>query len=123
MPRRRLAWRIASAYVALIVAVVAGLGGYLALAQRSTLVEQLGDRLDAEARLIALAAAPAVAAGDSGRVDALARTVAPAIGARVTLIAADGVVLGDSEAEPGTMENHADRPEVAAVLAGGARGS
>jgi two-component system, OmpR family, phosphate regulon sensor histidine kinase PhoR len=38
---------------------------------------------------------------------------------RVTVIAHDGMVLADSEADPGTMENHAARPEVAAALAGG----
>ncbi len=37
---------------------------------------------------------------------------------RVTIIAHDGVVLADSEADPRTMENHAGRPEVAAALAG-----
>jgi two-component system phosphate regulon sensor histidine kinase PhoR len=123
MMRRRLAWRIIVAYVALIVGVAAGLGGYLAVAQRSALMGQLSERLDGEARLIALAAGSAVAAGDGARADELARAFAPAIGARVTLIASDGVVLGDSEADPRSMENHADRPEVAAVLAGAATGS
>jgi two-component system, OmpR family, phosphate regulon sensor histidine kinase PhoR len=37
---------------------------------------------------------------------------------RVTVIAHDGTVLADSEADPRTMENHAARPEVAAALAG-----
>ena len=37
---------------------------------------------------------------------------------RVTIIAHDGVVLADSEANPKTMENHAGRPEVAAALTG-----
>jgi two-component system, OmpR family, phosphate regulon sensor histidine kinase PhoR len=37
---------------------------------------------------------------------------------RVTIIARDGVVLADSEADPKTMENHAHRPEIAAALAG-----
>ncbi|HEY2114621.1 MAG TPA: ATP-binding protein [Candidatus Angelobacter sp.] len=37
---------------------------------------------------------------------------------RVTIIARDGVVLADTEADPKTMENHAGRPEVAAALAG-----
>jgi two-component system phosphate regulon sensor histidine kinase PhoR len=41
----------------------------------------------------------------------------------VTLIAADGVVLGDSEASPASMENHASRPEVAAALAGASLGT
>lgn len=37
---------------------------------------------------------------------------------RVTIIARDGAVLADSEADPKTMENHAGRPEVAAALGG-----
>ncbi len=37
---------------------------------------------------------------------------------RVTVIAGDGVVLADSEADPKTMENHAARAEVAAALKG-----
>src|SRR5436305_4902829 len=39
-------------------------------------------------------------------------------GTRVTIIARDGVVFADSEADPKTMENHAGRPEVVAALAG-----
>src|SRR6266849_2309087 len=37
---------------------------------------------------------------------------------RATIIAHDGTVLADSEADPKTMENHAGRPEVAAALGG-----
>src|SRR5207302_63036 len=37
---------------------------------------------------------------------------------RTTIMARDGVVLADTEADPKTMENHAGRPEVAAALAG-----
>jgi two-component system phosphate regulon sensor histidine kinase PhoR len=37
---------------------------------------------------------------------------------RTTIIARDGTVLADSEADPKTMENHAGRPEVAAALLG-----
>ncbi len=38
--------------------------------------------------------------------------------ARVTLIARDGRVLSDSEAEAARMENHRERPEIAAALQG-----
>lgn len=41
-----------------------------------------------------------------------------AAGARITWVAADGSVLGDSEASPERMENHRDRPEIQAALAG-----
>jgi len=37
---------------------------------------------------------------------------------RATIIARDGTVLADSEADPKTMENHAARPEVVAALGG-----
>jgi two-component system phosphate regulon sensor histidine kinase PhoR len=37
---------------------------------------------------------------------------------RITLVAADGEVLFDNEAEPGRMENHADRPEIIAAREG-----
>jgi two-component system, OmpR family, phosphate regulon sensor histidine kinase PhoR len=41
-----------------------------------------------------------------------------AAGGRVTWIDAAGRVLGDSQADPASMDNHAARPEVAAALAG-----
>ncbi|HEY5656791.1 MAG TPA: ATP-binding protein, partial [Myxococcota bacterium] len=53
--------------------------------------------------------------------DALADRAAAAAGARVTLIAPDGTVLGDSDvplARLDGVENHGDRPEVRAALAG-----
>lgn len=39
-------------------------------------------------------------------------------GYRLTVIAPDGRVLADSDAPPGEMENHADRPEIRTALAG-----
>ncbi|MDD5491629.1 MAG: ATP-binding protein [bacterium] len=38
--------------------------------------------------------------------------------ARITVIAKDGIVLGDSESDPLTMENHRARPEVIDALGG-----
>lgn len=39
-------------------------------------------------------------------------------GVRLTVIAPDGAVLADSEAEPETMENHAGRPEIREAMVG-----
>jgi two-component system phosphate regulon sensor histidine kinase PhoR len=116
---RRLAGRITFAYVLLIGAVAVALGAYLAVTLRAAQLDGLQQRLAGEARLIAVMAGPAMRARDHQWATAQARAVAPTIGARVTLIGPDGVVLGDSEADPAAMENHAGRPEVAAVLRGG----
>jgi len=46
------------------------------------------------------------------------RELARSAGGRLTIIAHDGRVLLDSEAEPANMENHASRPEVQEALRG-----
>lgn len=46
------------------------------------------------------------------------RKMAEGLGGRLTLIAPDGQVLRDSEADASKMENHKSRPEVAAALDG-----
>jgi two-component system phosphate regulon sensor histidine kinase PhoR len=54
--------------------------------------------------------------------DGLADRLGQGLSLRVTLIAADGTVLGDSHLSPGEVarvENHADRPEVRQALAQG----
>jgi two-component system, OmpR family, phosphate regulon sensor histidine kinase PhoR len=112
-----LARRITSAYVALILAVVLGVGAYAAWLARSTYLTQLEARLVAEATIVA-GEVTARRGEPPADLQALAVRVGAASGARITIIAPDGVVLGDSAEFPGQMENHTDRPEVAATLEG-----
>lgn len=51
-------------------------------------------------------------------VQALVQKVAWESETRVTVIAVDGTVLGDSQEDPRRMENHRNRPEIAAALKG-----
>ncbi len=51
--------------------------------------------------------------------DAQCAAVAVLTGARITIIAADGTVLGDSDTSSVTLENHRDRPEVRAAMRDG----
>ena len=76
------------------------------------------ERLDG---LLAVAAPrlAAAAGSDGAHLQELCRELrdeAPDV--RFTVLAADGRVLGDSHDRPGRMDNHRDRPEVAAALAG-----
>ncbi len=48
----------------------------------------------------------------------IARQLVARTDLRLTIIAADGRVLADSEFDPAKMENHADRPEVRSALEG-----
>ncbi len=59
-----------------------------------------------------------VRAGESGVIDSLCKSWTRDVEMRLTVVAADGTVLGDSRKDPGSMENHADRTEIMAALSG-----
>ncbi len=113
-----LARRITGAYLTLILAVLLGLGAYVAWFTRSTYGAQLEAQLAAEAGIVAGEAALLLVGERPADLQALARRVGASGGARITLIAPDGVVLGDSAESPSQMENHAARPEVVSALRG-----
>jgi two-component system phosphate regulon sensor histidine kinase PhoR len=86
------------------------LTGYTAARERNA-VEQ---RLAAEGRILR----EQLAAVKPDGLHAWAHAAGAAAKARVTLIDPQGAVLGDSEHDAGTMENHAGRPEIEAARAG-----
>jgi two-component system phosphate regulon sensor histidine kinase PhoR len=79
----------------------------------------LSTELTNEAQLIGDSSRPYFANGQTGDIDTLAKRLGEQIKARVTIIGVDGTVLGDSEENPATMDNHADRPEVIQALSQG----
>jgi two-component system phosphate regulon sensor histidine kinase PhoR len=121
--RRRIAVKLTLTLVGFVALAVAAAGLYLNHALESYAVDALEARLVTAARLL-----------DDRARGLLAQPVSPAVvhdftvsaatptESRVTLIAADGRVLGDSDVPPSDLdrlESHRDRPEVRAALAGG----
>jgi len=94
------------------------LGIYLVSFARNSQLDNLRSDLKKEARITAEASLPSFL-GQSGDLDALAKRLGTEIDTRVTVIALDGTVLGDSQQDISTMENHATRPEVMAAFASG----
>ncbi len=120
MPKSHLKLIAALAAVVLLVVLISG-----AIAERGLrgrLLAELARSLETRARLVReLAAGVELRFENAEALQALALRGAEAAGARVTLIAPDGSVVGDSELSferLGLVGNHADRPEVAAALAG-----
>ncbi|MDP2744803.1 MAG: ATP-binding protein, partial [Dehalococcoidia bacterium] len=113
-------WRIATAFTLLIMVIIAGLSIYLVHLFKESYLDEVRAHLTSQARLIGDSSAPYFAPGREDGMDALAKRLGGNIGARVTIIRKDGVVLGDSETDPATMENHAARPEVIEALSQGA---
>ncbi len=116
---RSIRWRIATAFVALILVCFIGLSLYLSHFFEQSYLDNLRVQLTNQARLIGDSSTSYLAGGQVEAIDALAKMLGEEINARVTIIAKDGVVLGDSEKNPASMENHADRPEVVEALSQG----
>jgi two-component system phosphate regulon sensor histidine kinase PhoR len=96
------------------------LGIYLVNSTRDSQLDNLRSQLENEARITAEASLPGFLSTDEpSDLDALAKKLGAEIETRVTIIALDGTVLGDSEEDPVTMENHANRPEIVDALAAG----
>jgi two-component system phosphate regulon sensor histidine kinase PhoR len=115
---RRIQWRITISFVLVVVVGMGVLGAYLVNSTRNSQLANLRTQLENEARVTAEASLPLFLVQDSD-LDALAKKLGNEIDARVTLIAVNGTVLGDSHEDPATMENHATRPEVVDALASG----
>jgi two-component system phosphate regulon sensor histidine kinase PhoR len=117
---RSIRWRIAVPYIVLILLATAALTVYFSGFVRQTYLADLRTQLTAEARLTGEAVAPLLIEGGTVEtIDPLVKRWGELLEARVTVIRADGVVLGDSHEHPAAMENHLGRPEVQQALADG----
>ncbi|MFN2224069.1 MAG: ATP-binding protein [Candidatus Promineifilaceae bacterium] len=105
-------WRIAIPYVVLILLVMGALVIYVTREAREAQNQILQDTLLVEARGLADLARPLLAVSDANGADELAKTWSEQVDRRVTIIAADGTVLGESDEDRTQMDNHLDRPEV-----------
>jgi two-component system phosphate regulon sensor histidine kinase PhoR len=110
-------WRITFPFVLLILVSMGILGFYLVSSTESSQLDNLRSQLENEARITAEASLTGFLSQDKkGVLDALAKRLGEETDVRVTIIAVDGTVLGDSEEDPATMENHATRPEIRDTL-------
>jgi len=105
--------RLAVGYLLVVALFAAAWGWSLFGPLTATIVEQQQATLKA----VAQAGALVLSETDAGAQETVDRLVART-NLRMTIVAADGSVLADSEEDPTAMENHGDRPEIAAALAG-----
>ena len=117
----RLRYKLPIAF-ALTTLVFAGIVALVAaLALRDVYLDRLQDEMSLQAQQFAAVLeqeASASVGGDAAHLQALTDKAGDAGGLRLTLIADDGTVLADSQVDPATLDNHANRPEVAQALAG-----
>jgi len=100
--------------VAIVVVVLVGLVSLYMV--QDLYFKQTAEDLQVRARLCSKPISERIRQDDTGAVDALCKELGRQVNTRITVIRPDGLVIGDTEKDPATMENHANRPEIRQVL-------
>ena len=107
--------RIIVLYVLIIALAALFMEVYITSAVRINHIAAKEDSLSIQAEVIA----KEVSIAPRERLDDLCTRLKEMTGARITVIAGNGRVLGDSDRKASFMDNHADRPEVRGALLNG----
>jgi two-component system, OmpR family, phosphate regulon sensor histidine kinase PhoR len=116
--RRSLFWQLAATYIAVVVLCTVTVGWYSISSAHTFYLKHTQTELLARARILQGLLPSSIGSWDTGKLEALMRGLGSASGTRFTIINPKGHVLADSQHDPTTMQNHSDRPEVKAALAG-----
>ncbi|MBI2358580.1 MAG: PAS domain-containing protein, partial [Deltaproteobacteria bacterium] len=114
--KHSLAAKFFLSYTGIVVLLLGSFFFYSGAVIKTLYISSLGKKLSQEAKLVSRLL-PFQLEGES--LDKVCRRIAADAGARVTVIALDGKVLGDSEEPSSRMENHGTRPEVLEALSRG----
>jgi two-component system phosphate regulon sensor histidine kinase PhoR len=112
--------RIAIPYVVLILIMMIGVGIYLSVFVRKSYLQSIEVQLSSQANLLSDVLANLLSENpDLQILDNTVQTWAEQIGSRITIITPDGTVIGESQEDRTSMENHSNRPEIIAALENG----
>ena len=115
--KNRLLIKFFLSYLAIVCLLFVFFYVYSAAAVKNFYITSLSEKMAREAKIVSRLL-PAELEGEA--LDRICRDLAQDLGVRLTVIAVDGKVLGDSDEPSTTMENHGTRPEVVDALSKGA---
>ena len=110
-------------YLILICGAIAGVGAFAAVRMRSVYLSDRRQSLRDDLHLIAELLKDDLSAGRLPAVAQRIKSLGESLSCRITVVAGDGTVLADNWADPGTMENHARRPEILGAIRKGEESS
>ncbi|MEX2262441.1 MAG: ATP-binding protein [Bryobacteraceae bacterium] len=118
----RIFAKLTVSFMCLLIIAMTAVDFFAGRIAESNYIENLTRELNEKGRMIAVAERDDLqrlaADGSDARMVARIQALAREADARLTVIARDGRVLADSEADAALMENHANRPEVVSAIGG-----
>jgi len=114
----RLLWQLFPSYVLITFISLLAVSWYASEAMRHFFLDQTTTDLKARAAILEKQIKGLLSPLGSETIDAICKEAGRLSATRITVILADGTVIGDSRETPRLMDNHAGRPEVITALAG-----
>ena len=118
LKRKRLLWQLYPSYLLITIICLIAVTWYASRSLRHFYIEQSAIDLKARARLLEQQFREVMDPLDAKAVDLLCKKIGKSASTRITIILPTGKVVGDSDEDPRTMDNHANRPEVRLALNG-----
>ena len=119
----KLFWKLFLVIAGVNVALAFGMLTFVSRWHQDHVKQQVGELLDSTLAVLAVYLESRDTWGTDEKLEKYFVDVAQATGLRITLVAADGVVLADTEEDPTRMDNHRERPELKQALQTGAGSS
>ena len=116
--KKRLLWHLFFSYLLITLLSLVAVTWYATASIKKYLLKEVEAELEERALLFSPMLLQHLSPLDERAIDSLCKTVGQAASTRVTVVLPWGKVIGDSDNDPARMDNHLDRPEVAAALEG-----
>lgn len=118
MREPKLIWQLFPVNILILMGAMLAIAWYGNHSLRMFYVNQMTDNLEAQARLVQPQVVQLLMDADIATLKTYCTQAGIRVPTRVTVITMQGEVLCDSDRDPRTMENHADRPEIIHALSG-----
>jgi two-component system phosphate regulon sensor histidine kinase PhoR len=116
--RKKLIWQLFPSYLLITLLSLVAVYWYAFSSLYHFFVDQTAADLKARALLVEKQIGAYLHPLDSSSVDAICKEIGRQSATRITVVLPSGQVIGDSREIPHLMDNHANRPEIAAALKG-----
>ena len=116
MLKKNLTLRLLTGYLCVIILPLLVASWYTSTLYKKFYIGQIIGSEKKNAYLVGGDIAPFLAGGEYGKVDSLCKRLSRDIGMRITVVLPSGRVIGDSDRDPDSMENHRYRPEIMQAL-------
>ncbi len=123
MGRTRLLWQLYPSYLLVTIFSLIAVTWYASRSVRQSYLSERESDLKARATLVTSHLDLPLSPSMYDSVDQLCKSLGLASDTRITIVLADGVIVGDTSEDPHNMENHSDRPEFRGALSNGSGSS